>query len=121
MTAENVPPPPHGDAGRLDEAGAGFAHPAPAGPRRCTLNQIEQALDAIVDFALHDPSSVYQREAELIEAMTPTIVAAIWSSHHYRTRGHQEIPDVPEYLEVTSWVDKYYALAADDVVKWIDL
>lgn len=121
MTAENELPPPHGDAGRLDEAGAGFAHPAPASPRRCTINEIEHALDAVIDFARYDLSSTCKEQAKFLEGMVQVIVDAIWAAHHYRTRGHHEVDGEPEYLQITSWVGRDYANAADGVVRWVTL
>lgn len=121
MTAENELPPLQGDAGLLDEAGVGTARPAPAGPRRCTLDDIEYALDAVIDYGRHDLSSVVVKDATFLEGMVPVIIDALWSAHHYRTRGHQEIDGEPDYLQITSWVDRDVAAAADSVVRWIDL
>jgi hypothetical protein len=121
MTAENELPPSHGDAGLLDEAGVGTAHPAPASPRRCTITDIEHALDAVIEFGRHDLSSVVKHDAAFLEGMVPVIIDALWSAHHYRTRGHAFIEGEPDWLSITSWVPTAVAAAADSVVRWIEL
>ena len=110
-----------GDAGAVDEAGVGTVRPAPAGPRPCTLADIERALDVLVDVGRHDTASSVQAHAELLEAMTTVIVDAIWAAHHYRTRAHAFIEGQPEWLSITSWVPTTVAAAADSVVKWVTL
>ena len=122
MTAENeLPPSAQGDAGLLDEAGVAPTIATPASPRKCTLNQIEHALDLVLDFGRHDPWSVVQEQAEFLEGMVPVIIDAIWAAHHYRTRGHHDVPGEKHWLQITSWVHKDVAAAADNVVRWVDL
>jgi hypothetical protein len=108
-----------GDAAAVDEAGTGSASPVPAGPRRCTLDEIEYALDAVIDFARHDRSSVVKQDAQFLEGMVPVIIDALFAAHHYRTRGHLEVDGEPGYLQLTSWVDITAATAADNVVRWV--
>lgn len=116
-TAEDVPPTPPVDAGHLDEAGAGTVHSAPASPRRCTIERLAWALDTLTDKA---PASAAD-DAQLIYDMTSVLLDAVRAAYHYRTRGHREIDGAPEYLQLTSWVDTYYASCADNVVRWFDL
>jgi hypothetical protein len=116
-TAEDVPPTPPVDAGHLDEAGAGTVHSAPASPRRCTIERLAWALDTLTDKA---PASAAD-DAQLIYDMTSVLLDAVRAAYHYRTRGHREIDGAPEYLQLTSWVETYYAACADNVVRWFDL
>lgn len=107
------------DAGAGAEAGVGSVRPAPASPRRCTLDDIEYALDAVIDFARHDLSSVVKQDAQFLEGMVPVIIDALFAAHHYRTRGHLEVDGEPGYLQLTSWVTADAATAADNVVRWV--
>jgi hypothetical protein len=116
-TAEDVPPTSPVDAGHLDEAGAETVHSAPASPRRCTIERLAWALDTLTDKA---PASAAD-DAQLIYDMTSVLLDAVRAAHHYRTRGHREIDGAPEYLQLTSWVETYYAACADNVVRWFDL
>lgn len=112
-------------SGSLDEdrhvGGSGPVAPYSAGPlhpRRTNFDQIEQALHLVADQAAHEFGSPVKAWAELLMAMTPVILDAIYAAHHYRTRGHREVEDT-DYLGIDAWIAKDVIAAADNVVRWV--
>ena len=65
-------------------------------------------------------SSDLKAEAELLMAMTPVILDAIYAAHYYRTRGHYEVVDF-DFLGIGAWIAKDVIAAADNVVRWVAL
>lgn len=122
MIADDATPAPAADDDRR-LGGSGPVAPYSAGPlhpRRTNFDQIERALHLVADQAAHELGSPVKAEAELLMAMTPVILDAIYAAHYYRTRGHYEVVDF-DFLGIGAWIAKDVIAAADNVVRWVAL